>query len=837
MTQYKPLATPSTPSQQSSSTLSPPLSPSSSHPAPSDDDFPSDLSDSWLAIEELEERSSVGPSVLGDVFSDTSSDDHGVDHETQSQWSASSDGGRDADIEDGGAVILEPQSNEVNSPSLDGYTDAEASTSKLDSSIDTLHTSSDQIRLIFPDGASFTTSSSGTLSAGFTPSASISGLTPMTHPDQAPRPRAVTTVEPAISTEVALGKMSPRRSSSPVRRGIEDSWLKSSKLWTPLKQESVKSLPNASEYQLLRSTDDLERVEQEVIGDQNLFGGLRMPIVDIQAEKSDKSTTVDKAQDFRELHNVLEEKRFRVGDEARDSLKDRALEGLGDHSVLASSNVNAMKTAAKKWFTRVSYFALASFLSVTLLRTFGSNLFVPFVAEPTIKTQPTESILSAEVTRSSSIWDRVPFVSPFALSSLNSPNEPTHTAVQPDARLIDQAFSTLSSIHQRLSSAATDSPSSLNVQKEGSTSEKKQKDVTSRSSTSCCSISVRNNNVALTIPPLTRQPDGKASIARRLSRKLLRVNKTDHSESNATAPAQSPNPSCTCSLSTTAQNVVYDRLATIFGPASIYGLATTHHLGHILQPILANLEAELRLLYSLTSQIIRQGITVSNATIHQAAKGAVIAMTSVDNTVHRINDIAHNFFTSHTPFTRNQPLASASDMLDSVSDYIETHFDALADSLEEQAENMQEKSWDHIYKARRGLDRLIRDYKKMRGVEDEIQVHFTDIEKDGPLPFSHMKRKRSGNEGSQEGGLRPTRRGEARKERRKERKVMEKALRGNKVKIVPPPPPIPPMEKSSKGKTLLDMVHHVSIVGLSFVIACELNANHNYKKGAMALVL
>nr|XP_019049036.1 hypothetical protein I302_02816 [Kwoniella bestiolae CBS 10118]OCF27966.1 hypothetical protein I302_02816 [Kwoniella bestiolae CBS 10118] len=764
--------TPSTPLGESSSTLtsSPPLSPSSSHPHPSDDEITSDLSGSWMDIEE----SSVGPSVLGDVgFSDTSSDSHGLEHETRSQWSTSSDGGRDADVEDGGAVILEhTHEDEIGSPSLSGYTDAEASTSKLDSSRDTLHTSSEHIRLIYPDGASFTSSSRTT------PSASIMGFPPP-QADHGVRPRSGTTiVEPTLSSVVALGKLSPRRSSSPVRRGVEDSWLRSSKLWTPPKEDVNVPIVDRSGYQLLNSTEDIQEIPEEV-GRPQVTEELEMPKLSIGSEEAgDETLTGERIKTFlRDLHVSTNGKTFQLDDEATDGLKEDVMQNMETQQVLAADNVEAIKAIARKWSTRVSYFALVSFVSITLIRSFGSNLFVPFVPDArTERASIATTAVSVETPKSSSFWDHLPFASPASTSSVSAASTPT-TAVQPDPRLIEQALATLSSIHDRLSSAASIKPTADTTAHESS-KHIREGNHNSRSSTSCCSLSVRNNNVALTVPPSVNPPESKVSIAKKITQKLLGANKTDEPDVNTTPATQASPPDCSCSLSTIVRCQVFDR---IVGPVKFYAIASSQYVDGIFSPIL-------QILVERTAQLFSSKTNTTAAAVDRASRGAVL-----------LKDGIGNFFISHVPSANTESLARASAMFDSLSEYVESRLDALSDSLDEQVETMQEKSMDSIVKAKKGLDRLISDFKAYRGIEDDgkSKARSTDVGKDGPLPFAKMESPCK----AASGGCKRTRRGEARKEKRMLKREMR--LRGKEVNIN-----IPPMEKPSRGKRFMDMVHH-----------------------------
>ncbi|WRT63961.1 uncharacterized protein IL334_000888 [Kwoniella shivajii] len=802
---------PSTPPLQSSSTTaSPLLSPTSSLPGPSEEDFLSDLSESWLDVgshSSVDGRSSVGPSVLGDVFSDTSSDshDHDPDHETQSHWSASSDGGRDGDVEDSGAVILEPTPEESVSPSLTGYTDAEAST-KLGSSIDTIHTSSDQIRLIFPDGASFT-SSSGLLSGGFTPSASISLSTPMPQPDQAPRPRAGTTIEPTLSPITAVGRSSSRRSSSPVHtpkkttRKVEDSWLRSSRLWAPPKEVEKDRIAESYDYHLLQSTDDIQQIEA-VLSEHRNTQDLRMPTVEASTDQTKEDVNSSKSNLNIEQ---LEDQIFPLKSEVSVDLKENSIEQVEARNSIATDNVEALKTIAKAWSTKISYIALASLFSIALLRSFGSTFCIPFVPDSKDISEPkvVPTTISESLPRSASFWDHLPFASPATTASVAIDPSTSASVVQSDTRLIQQALSTLASIHDKLSSAAVKIPATEQSAIHSQPTSKIEPSG-SRSSTSCCSLSVRNTNVALTIPPAVHPPDSRVSMARKFTQKLLGINKTEGVEKPNATEIQASTPNCTCSLSTVVQTEILERLTRISRPALAYAATTSRCLSNVLGLLINALEKDMNEIYHLSGNIVKTTIATSETAIHRAAKGAAVSREIVATALRKVQTQIYSFFTSHSPGSKDESLARASAMLDSLSEYVEDRLDVLSDTLEEQANNMQEKSMDSIYKAKKGLDRLIQEAKKMRGVEEE-KVRSTDAEKDGPLPFTHMSSRPFMGRKERARYHRP-RRGDKRKEKREEREGVDQELRGKKVNIITHP--MPPMEKPSKGKRLLDMVHH-----------------------------
>nr|XP_019014767.1 uncharacterized protein I206_00853 [Kwoniella pini CBS 10737]OCF53548.1 hypothetical protein I206_00853 [Kwoniella pini CBS 10737] len=447
--------------------------------------------------------------------------------------------------------------------------------------------------------------------------------------------------------------------------------------------------------------------------------------------------------------------------------------------------------------TRVSYFALASFLSITLLRSFGSTLFIPFVPDQASQSlSETRMPMSIQVPRPSSFWSNLPFAYHASTSSASLVSTPLTTAVQPDPRLIQQALATLSAL------VLPESPTVVTATT--NTAPSAGDTTTDPGHTKpCCALSIRNKHVALSVP--VSHQESHPSIARKLRHKLLRINKTDNTElKTITASVADPAHNCTCSLSTIAKSQALELIGKTFAPLAIY----SSHIASFFSPVLARLESELGAIHQNVVRTIHTSVNMTRTSITTAARGAQIVKSSFSH-----------FFSSHTP-SASEEIARASAMFDTLSEYVEGHLEAL----EEQAEAMQEKSMESIYQAKRGLNRLMRDLKTLRGIDDKKIS--TDVEKDGPLPFSHMQEKSSskryvqrlkGRIGSDgKGDTKRRRRDHSSRERRKERKL-ERGLKKDGEVLHP----IPNMEKPSRGKRILDQIHHCL----------------HSEKGAMALVL
>ncbi|WVF70749.1 hypothetical protein IAT40_005543 [Kwoniella sp. CBS 6097] len=801
---------------------SPPPSPVTTIPLATDDE--SDLSDSWLEVEDQSSagRSSVGPSVLGDsAFSDTSSDSpdneigHGHDreHEAPSHWSYSSDGDF-SDHDEPGDVTIAPDPSSIGSPSLAGgeYTDAEASVSRLDSSVGTIHRdqvelspTSSQIRLIFPDpGSSSFSSSSGTLSAGFTPSASVARLTPMAQPDQAQRLRD------GLGQTSAASPLTSRPSSRPSGRGVNDSWLRSTKLWTPPSEMDQSGTSEKYDYQLLSSTDDIDHIEDLTLKHED--EQLRMPKVDVAKDERD----VDAATSFPGSSKDLTDKSFPVScrEQADDVLEVFALEHAIKPNYLAQ-----LKLTAKRWTTPMSLLALASVLSLALYQSLGPNAVLFSLSQPSQPgvTAPTSVTTPVHTVKPPSIWDSLPFL-PISLVSTSTPAASSPTAIQPDLQVIRHALSTLSTLQDKLSSAANRASTTdpIKTKQEAPIA---PKDQNLRSSTSCCSVSIRDDRVSLTVSGPAAE--NEISLAKRITQKLLGADKTGETVETATAAETTASPDCTCSLSTYTQTEFLARIASTFASGRYYALTTSQYFSHIFGPLLASLEHELAALANLTRRYTSAASSVSRSALNNASREATYVVGRVNTAVHRATNDMSSFFTSRKDGRQDQPGPSAHDLLDSLSEYVEARLDGLSDMIAEEAEVMQEKGWDCIYQAKSGLDRLISDVKKLhpkikegdgKTTKPKAASSEVEVETDGPLPFAHMEvhkpiTRLSRRERSQDGpGARARTRGLARRERREERRYVERKLRGKKVNVIVPPIPAP--EKPSKAKRMMDLVHH-----------------------------
>ncbi|WWD18065.1 hypothetical protein CI109_102512 [Kwoniella shandongensis] len=758
----RPPATPPPPPPSSQAqTSSPPSSPASTLPVHSDDDAFTDLSNSWMEVD-----SSVGASTLGDI-SDTSSDSHDQDHESRSHFSASTDG-EDSDIDEHDqhhdAVVI------TGSPSLMGgeYTDAEASTSKLGSSMDTIQqglaesTSSSQIRLIFPDPAASFSTISGSLTEDTTPM----DIHPFLQTDQTRRPRADTQIDKTM-------KYSPRRSSSPVRRGVEGSWLhSSSKLWEiPPSAQSI--IAEGHGYEILSSIDDIKRSSEDHDAERTATDVVPADVRKL--EKEDMDTRSDR---FPMKAEVVK----RLGVRTRSSNGDEASTG----------------SAVKKW---MSVFALTSVLSLALYRTLGPSALLPpynkgandpATAAPTT---PTPAVTHKPF----SIWDHLP-LSPLAATSLTSSSADSAktTGVIADLQLIKQALSTLSTPHSKgqipPAASTTDVP---HKRVEDSVSPPSRH--LARSSTSCCSVSIRNNDVALTVSP-ENMPINHRAKARKWSRKLLRAEQPEKLQPENDTSAPTTSPGCSCSFSTAVRSEVAARLQSLAKPVKTYALISTHYLDYFFGPFLAALDKELGDLLRLAIDLGKFASYTSQTVLSQASRGAVVSQAATRSMVERVHRRMSNFFSVHNPAPSEESLARIQAMLDNLSHYVEARLDSLSEIIEDRTDTMQEKGMESIKKAKKGLNKLITEAKRLGkdGADDKVVHVKMDVEKDGPLPFRQMGSRRQ--------------RQVPRTLRRKSGRGCKAAAKETKKKIVAktefsfPPPEVP-----SRARRIFDMIHHAAV--------------------------
>ncbi|WVQ85647.1 hypothetical protein IAT38_007813 [Cryptococcus sp. DSM 104549] len=711
-------------------------------PSPtSDDEFGGTLSDSWMEVE----TSSVGPSVLDDLSDDSGFDSH--DHDSRSESSAYSESDIDVDTLDPsvahphalGAVDaeLDPDTGyeaanelDVDTPSLAGgsYVDAEASTSKLGSSVDTIQqglesTSSSQIRLIFPDPRSLHASPA---SLGSAPG--DDGVVADRTPSYAGLRRSRAETAAAAVTGAGAGREGAvvlpggRRSSSPMKKSVDESWLRSSRLWAP----DVET-PGKTEYRLLSSYDDMEREEEVVEKEEEaVVDELREAI----ADEVERTSAEEEQAGFAAL--------------GKDDLP------VPPKKTIVTKDGDVIRHPAKRWSTGMSLVTLLGVLSALSVGFFAPGLLP--LARNDAQRNPAYPTVLPIAAKPPTIWERI---------------SPLPTGRTTDLQLIKQALSTLSTA---AASAQSKVPSG-GVYTVGSTADKPRQhgETTGQGNvkpfTRCFSASKlgaealdsasasSSSALALTSPAQSGSLSiYQISATQRWGKKLLRANRTARCDkcdgnSSSSTSTRSQLAECTCSLST----LVHDQLL----PQIRHSLA---HTGLLARSGARNF---VRLLEQEMQDLVSVAVHAGEA--WRAAGRLVLARAT--RGVHIVRSVYADLRSSVTSvFERPAGKARAAKgdagagaitqvsleqtqaVLDQIAEYAEHRFDAISVLLDEQAVVMQEKAGESIRKAKKGLDRVIRDAAKGLGKDGVkgVRADGTDVEKDGPLPFKQMGKMAAG---------------------------------------------------------------------------------------------
>ncbi|ORX34238.1 hypothetical protein BD324DRAFT_653506 [Kockovaella imperatae] len=695
--------------------LSPPASPTTTH---SVDD---QLESSYLFVHDhdqdetsSEPGSSLRDSVIG--LSDSSSEPQG-----RERWEDDESTSSGEHVDDLVHLDSDP------APSiLDGsYIDAEATASTLSEMTDSRATvnrrlrelSESQVRLIMPDpsSSSFT---SATISDNTTPSGSLGNLL-------------------SISSE-AVKPINPRRDTSSTLRPIDKSWLEnSSRLWNvppDLRQKIDHHEDFGPSYAVLGSFDDIQTHQT---------GGMRW-----HNEKHDDPHR-DASREDKKPQETIER--------PTKSQTSRTLDG-----------------PRKKWTVRASLIALTSLLSLGLL---GSVL----TSRRSVVVEPSSSgDTPVPPACRTSLWDQIA-LSPLAFTVLSSSDAAasSSTGKVPDLQLIKQALSTLSSTTNKALPSQPDStgrPRKLEADAKTKASSK-GKERKAAVNSSCCAISIRDNNTDLAVRPTqfalaTTGETWRNSVARKLRRRP----KTSH-HVNHTAVVEE----CNCELS--------EYLGSFLWSSFFRGSNYTRHqssifldyIGSIWGPAWLELRKEWQEVVALLKTMSEASATLSQFVLRRATRGVSISRHILDNATVRLRS---NMPDIPTPNMDPETLHKAKERIHLLTTYLESHAASMAEYLEEQSTVMQEKSAESLRQAKRGLDKLVNEAKRIVN-EDKAVYH------------------------EAHGDFAPEYRG--RDEFDRQSKGRTKTHRTSKERREPHVTRIPPAQRLSRGRRFWDMIHHGAV--------------------------
>ena len=433
---------------------------------------------------------------------------------------------------------------------------------------------------------------------------------------------------------------------------------------------------------------------------------------------------------------------------------------------------------------RVSVLALASLLSIGLLGSVGK---LPGTSldrkNPAVDSSASAASSPLPSASRTSIWEHFA-VSPVLLTTSTSSvvATPSSTGKIPDLQLIKQALSTLSTTFNVVAPVDPDTTPSTSKYSEEEDDETRTKTKSRRRRTSvnvsCCAVSVRDTNTGLSVRPtqyslITTDTSWKSSIARKLRR----------SPANDSTPNATHATPCSCELS--------EHLGMAFTTSVLRGISFTRHqssllaqyLGTVYAPAMLELQREWQELLALLRTMSEASSTLTQFIIRRAARGISISRKALDATS---TTLRANMPEIHKPQVDPETIAKAKAKAKVLSEYVESQAVSMAEYLEEQTTAIQEKSLESLKQAKRGLDRLVVEARKV--INDDL-AEFSTLSLKGKL---ESKRGRSA--------------------RNRSRKLTGAKSRGAKERRRATR--IPPPQKPSKGRKLLDMIHHVSSLTL-----------------------
>ncbi|KAK4685824.1 hypothetical protein P7C73_g4317, partial [Tremellales sp. Uapishka_1] len=679
--------TPLQPASSQSPSLPPPSFPDR---PPSDDELHEEEdAESWTNIDSVETDSYSSTdlgSLRGSVLGALSTSSEGESSVGRFGSAASSDSGiGDHDVDDvsqDGDLTPERGTRAIPlplTPSLLGgaFTEAESPESRLTSSLGTIHANSvtsSQIRLVFPSipttDASFS-SGSGTLSAQDTPAGSLASLLPTTsQPFRS---------DPEHGVRIGLSSTKCKRGESPGRI-VAESWLRDSRLYAGNPE-------NTDDYQPL--------------GSQEFAPG--------QWDETRTNAEVGKVETDRTVKVEADEAKLVEAAVATKVERER--------QVLRGAQLMGLGGLARKWAVGVSFFALASGLSMVLLGSFGPGSAIP-IGDQIARVKSTLPPAFTQIT--SGFWDSLP-ATVLAPSTVSAESHPTGSSSRtPDLNVIRQALSTFSTADQHETpSLPSTTESCLSQSSSIGNSGRSGRRREARTSTICRRL------LAPAAPILTISSGGPSSGEQPL----------------LTNPMNETQSTCHCGL---VEHISGELSSLVLAPVKNFGVSALQLVDNIWGPTLAILMKDYQEVMSLARTIAASTEKVSASVIRRAAKGAMISRHALATLVEKASTSLPRAreIEAESQALAREAIVKAKMSLDILSEYVEGQLSEKGKSFREKGKALQEGGKSSVYQARRGLDRVLEE--AWRTVEDDSPFdHF-------PLKRHHSTGRSKG-EGTKEG--------------------------------------------------------------------------------------
>ena len=406
-----------------------------------------------------------------------------------------------------------------------------------------------------------------------------------------------------------------------------------------------------------------------------------------------------------------------------------------------------------------------------------------------------------------SIWDHLA-ISPLAVTTNTGEGPaatPQSTPFIPDLQVIKQALSTFSTSPNKATPAeplTTDSKmkEGVNVEAGEGTSHPRRKRKASGASDPCCALSVRNKNDALIGIPsrpsaLIATDQSRPNLVRRMFRATPNLSEPAVQIENETdQPAN-----CSCDvMQRPATELLVSWLAKTIkdygGPVALYSATALQHINEIYEPVMAELQKEYRELVELFRSVAEASSTLSEFLIRRAARGVSVSRQAMERAT---SSLRQRMPEIPKPLIDQEAIARARQRIDNLHEYVEEQAASLAEYMEEQSIIVHEKSMESLKQAKKGLDKLIIEARRMVDGQDKAKTE-TNVHDEGPMPFLQMEAEGGGPKRWKD------RIRSSRKRRRESRSAIGEARRRvHAHRRVPP-------EEPSRARKLLDAIHHVS---------------------------
>ena len=180
------------------------------------------------------------------------------------------------------------------------------------------------------------------------------------------------------------------------------------------------------------------------------------------------------------------------------------------------------------------------------------------------------------------------------------------------------------------------------------------------------------------------------------------------------------------------------------------------------------------------------------------------------------------------PHIDQEKIERAKRKVNELSDFVEGQAVAMAEYLEEQTVAIQEKSVESLRQARRGLDKLVVEARKMVHDHEDDQAEAQTFRMKKQRKWMDKRRKLmdvwsgSGQIGRKRSGRKHFRKCTGNKDEKKEKEAQRGGRRWLRA------------EKQSRGRRMLDMIHHVRTSRPSLDPTVTVA---DTRQGAMAFVL